>query len=366
MIDCSLYILISFLVSMLLGLGMIPLVVSFCKVKRIYDLPNERKVHKVFVPRLGGVCFIPCVVISFMLATAIVSRISEGTSLSLSLWTCYFSVGLLAIYVAGVVDDIVGVSPRTKFLVQIFAASILPLSGLYINNLYGFCGIGEIPLWVGAMLTVIVIVFIDNAINLIDGIDGLAAFLAIIALFGFFVLFLSEDLLSYCIIIAGLLGVLVAFVRFNLFGKQGKNKIFMGDSGSLTLGFILGTLFVKCSMVRVNAEPAVVGGMPIVSSYLIVPVFDVCRVIITRFVHHRPIFMADKNHIHHKLLRTGMTQHQALGVLVVMALLFILINLLIGKNIGFTMIIVLDILVWVALQQLLDVFIRRNGKKVFV
>ena len=108
MIDCSLYILISFLVSMLLGLGLIPLVVSFCKVKRIYDLPNERKVHKVFVPRLGGVCFIPCVVISFMLATAIVSRISEGTSLSLSLWTCYFSVGLLAIYVAGVVDDIVG------------------------------------------------------------------------------------------------------------------------------------------------------------------------------------------------------------------------------------------------------------------
>lgn len=159
MIDCSLYILISFLVSMLLGLGMIPLVVSFCKVKRIYDLPNERKVHKVFVPRLGGVCFIPCVVISFMLATAIVSRISEGTSLSLSLWTCYFSVGLLAIYVAGVVDDIVGVPPRTKFLVQIFAASILPLSGLYINNLYGFCGIGEIPFWVGAPLTVFVIVF---------------------------------------------------------------------------------------------------------------------------------------------------------------------------------------------------------------
>ena len=243
MIDCSLYILISFLVSMLLGLGMIPLVVSFCKVKRIYDLPNERKVHKVFVPRLGGVCFIPCVVISFMLATAIVSRISEGTSLSLSLWTCYFSVGLLAIYVAGVVDDIVGVPPRTKFLVQIFAASILPLSGLYINNLYGFCGIGEIPFWVGAPLTVFVIVFIDNAINLIDGIDGLAAFLAIIALLGFFVLFLSEDLLSYCIIIAGLLGVLVAFVRFNIFGKQGVNKIFMGDTGSLTLGFILGTLF---------------------------------------------------------------------------------------------------------------------------
>lgn len=360
------YILMSFLVSMLLGLGLIPLVVRFCRVKRLYDLPNERKVHKAFVPRLGGVCFIPCIVISFMLATAIVSSISEGTSLSLSLWACYFSVGLLAIYAVGVVDDIVGVSPRTKFLVQIFAASILPLSGLYINNLYGFCGIDEIPFWVGAPLTVFVIVFIDNAINLIDGIDGLAASMAVIALLGFLAIFISESFWSYCIIISGLLGVLVAFVRFNLFGKQGVNKTFMGDTGSLTLGFILGTLFVKCSMVRVNAETPIVGGMPIACSFLIVPVFDVFRVIITRFMHRRPVFMADKNHIHHKMLRTGMTQHQALCFTVMIALLFILLYLMLGKRIGFTLTIVADIIVWLAVQQLLDVFIRRNGKKVFV
>ncbi len=361
-----LYIFISFFVSLFLGLIIIPLVVRFCRIKRLYDLPNERKVHKAFVPRLGGVCFIPCMVISFMLAIAIVSSISERTSFSLNLWSCYFAVGLLAIYAVGVVDDIVGVSPRTKFLVQIFAASILPLSGLYINNLYGFCGIGEIPFWGGAPLTVFVIVFIDNAINLIDGIDGLAAFLAIIALLGFFVLFLSEDLLSYCIIVAGLLGVLVAFVRFNLFGKQGVNKIFMGDTGSLTIGFILGTLFVKCSMVRANAEPPVVGGMPIVCSFLIVPVFDVCRVVITRFIHRRPVFIADKNHIHHKMLRAGMTQHQALCSIMIMSLLFIFVEWQYGECMGFTMTTVADIFLWVIIQQFLDYFIRRNGKKVFV
>ena len=306
-----LYIFISFFVSLFLGLIIIPLVVRFCRIKRLYDLPNERKVHKAFVPRLGGVCFIPCMVISFMLAIAIVSSISERTSFSLNLWSCYFAVGLLAIYAVGVVDDIVGVSPRTKFLVQIFAASILPLSGLYINNLYG--------------------------------IDGLAAFLAIIALLGFFVLFLSEDLLSYCIIVAGLLGVLVAFVRFNLFGKQGVNKIFMGDTGSLTIGFILGTLFVKCSMVRANAEPPVVGGMPIACSFLIVPVFDVCRVVITRFIHRRPVFIADKNHIHHKMLRAGMTQHQALCSIMIMSLLFIFVEWQYGECMGFTMTTVADI-----------------------
>lgn len=345
---------------------MIPLVVRFCRIKRLYDLPNERKVHKTFVPRLGGVCFIPCMVISFMLAMAIVSSISAGTSLGLSLWSCYFAVGLLAIYSVGMVDDIVGVSPRTKFLVQIFAASILPFSGLYINTLYGFCGIGEIPFWVGAPLTIFVIVFIDNAINLIDGIDGLAASLASIALLGFFVLFLLELLLPYCIIVAGLLGVLVAFIRFNLFGKQGVNKTFMGDTGSLTLGFILGTLFVKCSMVRVNVEPSTIGGMPVACSFLVVPIFDVCRVVIIRFIHRRPVFKADKNHIHHKMLRAGMTQHQALCTIMIMSLLFIIVESLYGERIGFTMTIVADIVLWVIIQQFLDWFIRRNGKKVFV
>ena len=140
----------------------------------------------------------------------------------------------------------------------------------------------------------------------------------------------------------------------------------MGDTGSLTLGFILGTLFVKCSMVRVNVEPSTIGGMPVACSFLVVPIFDVCRVVIIRFIHRRPVFKADKNHIHHKMLRAGMTQHQALCTIMIMSLLFIIVESLYGERIGFTMTIVADIVLWVIIQQFLDWFIRRNGKKVFV
>ena len=134
----------------------------------------------------------------------------------------------------GIVDDILGLSPLIKFIVQIIAACALPLSGLYINNMYGFFGIHEIPYYIGFPLTVLTIVFIDNAINLIDGIDGLAASLSIIALSGFLYMFIVQNVWSYSILIAGLIGVLVAFMYFNLFGSAENNrKIFMGDSGSL-------------------------------------------------------------------------------------------------------------------------------------
>ena len=366
MIVYGCYILVSFVASLVLGLAAMPLVESFCKSKNLYDVPDKRKVHHGVVPRLGGVCFVPSMVASFMLAFAILGNTPFGVRLTVSLWTCYFAVGLLAIYAAGVVDDIVGLSPRTKFIVQIFAAFILPLSGLYINNLYGLCGVYDIPYAVGAPLTVFVIVFVCNAVNLIDGIDGLASSLSVIAFAGFLYLFWRESMLTYCILVSGFLGVIVSFMRYNLFGRVGVNKIFMGDSGSLTLGFILGTLFVKCSMVRPDAVPHVLGGMPMAYSFLMVPVFDVCRVILVRCFHRRPLFAPDKNHIHHKFLRAGLNQRQVLLVIVLVALMFICINHLLSMCCGFTLVLASDVLLWVVLQQMLNYRIKKNGNEVFL
>lgn len=361
------YIIVSFAVSLALGLLTIPMIERFCRSKNLYDLPDKRKVHHGVVPRLGGVCFVPCMVVSFMLAFAIMNDSESAVRFPISLWTSYFAIGLLGIYAVGVVDDVVGLSPRTKFIVQIFAASILPLSGLYINNLYGFCGIYGVPFVVGAPLTVFVIVFVDNAMNLIDGIDGLASSLSVIALAGFLCLFWSESLLTYCILVSGFLGVIVAFMRYNLFGRVGVNKIFMGDSGSLTLGFILGTLFVKCSMVRMDAVPHVLGGMPVAYSFIVVPVFDVCRVVLVRSLHRRRLFAPDKNHIHHKLLRAGMTQRQGLLVIIFAALLFVGINKMLAMwRCGFTLMVVADVLLWIVLQQMLNYRIRKNGNNVFL
>ncbi len=359
------YILTSFVSSFIIGMFVIPVVISFCKRKKLYDLPNERKVHKNAVPRLGGICFMPCMLLSFMLAVAVFNNTTFSLKFNVSLWACYFFVGLLCIYSVGVIDDLVGLKANTKFIVQFLASALLPLSGLYINDLYGLCGINSIPFWVGAPLTVFVIVFIDNAMNLIDGIDGLSSGLSVVALCGFLFVFMSKEMYVYGILIAGLMGVLLAFMYFNIFGKVGKNKIFMGDSGSLTIGFILGVLFVKAAMNNPGVSPFSNESMLQAYTLLIVPVYDVVRVILVRVFHHRPIFSADKNHIHHKLMRAGLTQHQTLLTIISMSLFFVCMNGILVQYMYVSFIVLIDIVVWIAMHEVINSVIRKKGHKVF-
>ncbi len=204
--------------------------------------------------------------------------------------------------------------------------------------------------------------------NLIDGIDGLSGSLATIALAGFLYLFYSNGIWIYSIIIAGLMGVIISFLFFNLFGDPKKNhKVFMGDSGSLTIGFILGFLAIKCSMNRPDLTLFNNDAMLMAYTLIIVPCFDVIRVSALRFMRHRSVFSADKNHIHHKLLRTGMNQHQALLSLIALALLFIMLNTVLSTilNVNINIIVCVDIVVWLLFQQIVNRGIRRNNQKVF-
>lgn len=365
MVSHSLYLVVSFVISLICGLVFIPVIVSFCIKKKLYDIPNARKIHKTVVPRLGGACFMPCMILSFLLAMAAFSNTPNCLKVGINVWTLYFFIGMLCVYAAGLIDDLVGLKPKTKFLVQIFSVALLPTVDLYINNLYGFCGIHEIPLWVGAPLTVFVIVFIVNAMNLIDGIDGLSSSLSMVALFGFLICFVREGMWVYGILIAGLMGVLLAFMYYNVFGKVGKTKIFMGDSGSLTIGFILGVLFVKFSMNCPHLLPYHADRMLLAYSLLIVPVYDVVRVILVRMFHRRPIFGADKNHIHHKLMRAGLMQHKALVAIVSISVFFIAMNILLYNWISFTTIVVVNILVWIGMHEVINQMIRRRGNEVF-
>ncbi len=359
------YILGSFLVSFGCGFLLIPQIVSFCKKRNLYDLPNVRKVHKCGIPRLGGICFIPSMLLAFLIAISVFNNISDDRQITFSLWSLIFFIGIALIYSVGMLDDLIGLSPKTKFIVQLVAASLLPWSMLYINNFYGFLGIHAIPYWAGSLLTVLAIVFIDNAINLIDGIDGLSSGLAVLALGGFLVCFYNENIWLYCIPIAGMMGVLLSFMYYNLFSKADKNKIFMGDSGSLSVGFILGFLFVKLSM---DTPKAIFPGnirLLLAYTFLIVPCFDVIRVVLVRLVHRKPIFAADKNHIHHKLLRTGMGQRQALLTILSLAVLFIVINCTLSSCLSISTIVLVDIVVWTAAQQTINHYIHKNGKEVY-
>lgn len=138
---------------------------------------------------MGGIAFTPSMLLSFLIVTLIMSSEAQGQKLQVSTWTLGLLISLLLIYSVGIVDDLIGLDAKIKFAVQIIAASILPACGLYINNLYGLFGIHEIPFYIGAVLTVLLLVFVDNAMNLIDGIDGLSAGLSIIGLTGFLYIF---------------------------------------------------------------------------------------------------------------------------------------------------------------------------------
>lgn len=351
-------------VSMLSGFIAIPVILNYCKDKRLYDLPNGRKVHKSPVPRLGGISFMPSMLIAFCFAIFLLGHESGSRTIQISLWSIYFLISLLLIYFTGIIDDLIGLGAKVKFAVQIIAATLLPLAGLYLNTLNGLFGIYTLPTWAGIPLTILIIVFVCNAMNLIDGIDGLCASLSLYALLGFLYLFYTESLFLYCVLIAGLMGVIIAFLYFNLFGKAGSNrKIFMGDSGSLTLGFILSFLFVKISMDNPNVMDYNPDNMAFAYSLLVVPAFDVVRVVVCRLSRHRSIFQADKNHIHHKLMRMGLSMHQSLIAILAIALCFLLVNIPLYRGLGINVMFIADIVLYAALFFCIDRRIMRKTLK---
>ena len=353
----NIYLLGAFILSTICGIVFTPVVLDFCNRKRLYDIPNERKVHKNAIPRLGGITFFPSMLIAFVTTLLFSPAIVQDT-LSITVWSALFLMGLIIMYFTGIIDDLVGLNATTKFTVQIITACLLTSGGLYFNNLYGLFGIYEIPYYIGLPLTIFMIVFIDNAINLIDGIDGLAASLSIIALAGFLAYFIYYNVFinTYSILIAGLMGALAAFLYFNICGKPERNtKIFMGDSGSLSLGFILGFLAVKCAadndIIWPHSRPeAIIVPMTL----LFVPMADVVRVTLHRLRFRAPLFRADKNHIHHKLMRVGLTQHQALGCILLLAVGIIIINYLLYVVIPPTFIVVADILLYTIVNIIIN------------
>lgn len=336
----------------------------FCKAHKLYDLPEVRKIHHMAVPRLGGIAFLPSMMLAFVVSLAILWRVTGQMQVTIGLWSCMFIVSIFIIYTIGIIDDVIGLGPKVKFVAQIISASLLPMAGLYINNFYGLFDIWDVPFWIGAPLTVFIIVYIDNAMNLIDGIDGLSAGLSVMSLLGFLFCFAREGIWAYCVLIAGLIGVLIAYLYFNLFGKQERNtKIFMGDSGSLTLGFVLGFLFVKFAMDNSNVMKYRNDGLLLSYTFLIVPCFDVVRVILSRLRDRQPLFKADKRHIHHKLLQCGMSQHWALTVILCLQLVFVVLNVLLYGHVSINYIVAVDIAVFVAFNLGVDVFIKRLARK---
>ena len=357
----------SFLIAILLAMIIIPNILLISYKRQLFDIPDERKVHSVPVPRLGGVSFFPVILISISLAVGFryysgfpVENLPPGETLYKFL---FLTVGSMMLYLVGTADDLIGIGYRCKFAVQIIAASLLVLSGEWIHS-FGLPGIYDIPAWVGMPFTVLVVVYITNAINLIDGIDGLASGLSCIALAALSVMLIMEEQYIYALLGLATLGVLIPFWFYNVFGNaQRGHKLFMGDAGSLTLGYILSFLVIHLSNVDALQPMESNPKMIIAFSTLMVPLLDVIRVVLHRLRAGKNLFLPDKNHFHHKLLRTGMRVRMVLVTILFVSVFFITMNILLVSYLDIRIQLLLNITLWTLMQLIINQYIKVHEKR---
>lgn len=362
-----LFLFLTFFISASVARVLIPRILLISMRKKLFDIPDERKIHKKAIPRLGGVSFFPTILLSFCAVFAL--RILTGNEVSalrasFLLPECLLLVcGMTLLYLTGIADDLVGVRYRQKFVIQILCASFFPLSGLWINDFYGLFGVDALPAWFGMPFTVLLVVFVTNAINLIDGIDGLASGLSSASLLVLGGLFMQKGLWAYSMIAFATFGVLVPFFYYNVFGSAERaRKIFMGDTGSLTLGYVLSFLAIKYSQNNPAVTTYTSGAFVIAFSTLIVPAFDVIRVVMFRIRIGRNPFEPDRNHIHHKFLAMGFTPRRAMISILLISCGFSIANILLMPYVDNTVMLVADIVVWVGLNLWWDK-IRDKRKK---
>lgn len=245
-----LLILCAFLICVFLSSLIIPRILVIAFRKRLFDLSTGQAVPRRVVSRLGGISFVPILV--FSLAFTVGIRYVAGYPFSIPFVSCITPevsmavCGMILLYLSGIKEDLVGLRYRTKVAIQVLAASFFPLSGVWWNNLHGLFGVYEVPAGFGIPFTILLVVGVMNAVRLLDEITGLASGISSICVGILGALFLSHRLWVYALLAFSTLGVLLPFFYYNVFGRfaQGK-KIFMGNAGSQTMGFILSFLLIR-------------------------------------------------------------------------------------------------------------------------
>lgn len=362
----ELYILyaLTFACSLLLAGLLLPNIISISYKKRLMDTPDFRKVHVTPVSRLGGFSFLPLSMMCLFLFNGFCVVCLDVRVTSTDTVTFFrmqaMGVGSMLLFLVGLADDLVGIGYKRKFAAQILAASCLPISGLWVNNLGGLFGIDDIPPVIGIPLTVFAVVYIINAVNLIDGVDGLASGVGILALSLYTAMFIFLERPVFAAMCLSILGTLIVFFIFNVFGgKGGLRKIFMGDCGSLTLGYFLSFLFVYVSTFHCARLFVTGGALWPALGPVVIPLLDVVRVVAARYRDRVPLFLPDKRHIHHKLLRTGLGSHGVMVTILLLTLWFIGINALLSQYVSGTWIVAADIVSWTVMHLIINRYITR-------
>lgn len=300
----------------------IPRIIYIAKRKRLFDVPdNDRKLHANITPNLGG--------IGISLAFITVSSIFINPLLFYK-WN-YIVASSTLLFLTGVTDDLVSISPLKKLLGQVLAAIItVYIADIRITSLHGILGVYEMPKWISLIFTIGGCVFVTNALNLIDGVDGLAGSIGSLCALALGICLAMLGNEGGACIAFSLTAAIMGFLRYNI----APAKVFMGDTGSLIIGFTISVLAILVTRsYHYNTELSNIihssrSGMVVMLAIIFIPVFDSFRVFITRLSKGGSPFKADRSHIHHFLLDVGFTHTQVVSILVISNVLIVIIALL--------------------------------------
>lgn len=307
---------LSLFMSGLISFVSIPSIVDVANSKHLFDEPNGRTSHIHATPTLGGLAIFAAITITLLTFF----NFANFPHMQ------YVVAASIIIFFIGIKDDILAISPIKKLASEIIASLIIIVLGnMRFSSLHGFLGIHAIPYFLSVIITLFVMIVIINCFNLIDGIDGLAGGMSIITSLTFGIWFYLVGDYEFVALIAAMIGAVVPFVYFNVWGT--KNKIFMGDTGSLLLGLLMSVLVIRFN--ELNIQPIATYGVsaaPAVSfGILIVPLYDTLRVFTARLLQGKSPFSPDRGHVHHRLLKLKQSHRQATLILLGINIFFIIV-----------------------------------------
>ncbi|MBX7225353.1 MAG: undecaprenyl/decaprenyl-phosphate alpha-N-acetylglucosaminyl 1-phosphate transferase [Chitinophagales bacterium] len=303
--------------AFLITFFVIPSIISVAEIKHLYDTPGQRKSHHSKIPTLGGIGIFA----GFLISVCLYANFAITPKLQ------FIMAAFCLVFILGAKDDIVELTAYKKFIGQVAAAFIIAYFGdIRITSLYGVFNISHLNYFVSIALTMFVIILIVNSFNLIDGINCLAAFSGVIIASAFGGWFYLNDYNDFAILASAIVGSLFAFIKYNFTPA----KIFMGDSGSLTIGIlssILAIEFIEKSEIihlqNIGGHFWITAAPGMAVAILIIPLFDTLRAFSLRILNGKSPFEADRNHIHHKLIDIGLSHVQASVLLSIVNIGFI-------------------------------------------
>jgi UDP-GlcNAc:undecaprenyl-phosphate/decaprenyl-phosphate GlcNAc-1-phosphate transferase len=344
------------LTALYLGTFLLSLLLSFVLTRNVRNLATDhgwvsppvqgRHLHQAPLPRLGGIAIFGSFLLSIAIAVMASSYLLKQPAM-LSLRTLFtMLVPGTMIFALGVYDDLRSVGPYTKFAIQAGAAILLFVGGFRILDLPVLFGDRHFGWALGLPVTIVWVIGITNAFNLIDGLDGLAAGSGLFSTLVVFVVAIFSGSSVVSLLTIALAGAILGFLRFNF----NPATIFLGDCGSLFIGFMLSALALEGAQ---KAPTVIAVAIPVVSFGL--PILETALSILRRLIGGRPLFTADREHIHHKLLERGLSHRQVVIVLYAVSAIFALLSLFLLWPTGSTLGLVLAVLgtgIWIGVQHL--------------